>query len=362
MTREKTICLFNSNRVWGGGEKWHYLTARELKKENYKVLLITNRKSDLYHAALKENIQVHALSVKNLSFLNPIKILYLVSLFRKFKVDTLILGLSSDVKLGGIAGKIAGVRKVIYRRGSAIPVKKSLINHFIFRYILHLIIANSREIKDALLKNNHHIITANKIKIIYNGIDPSFFRNGQKTGKTNEDPVILGNAGRFVEQKGQVYLIEMARILKSEGCSFRLLITGKGKLKKHLLKKIKQYQLEEEIQLTDFSDNIHDFLKCIDIFVFPSLHEGSANIILEAMAMSKPVVAFDTSSIPELIKDKETGFLVPFKEVNDFASKVKFLIENPTMRYKMGIKSRERIQRNFQWNEKFNELLQVINK
>lgn len=362
ISREKTICLFNSNKEWGGGEKWHYQTARELQGNNYNVLLITNLDSDLYHAALKANIPVHALGVRNLSFINPFKVIRLVRLFSKNNVDTLILGLSSDVKLGGIAGKIAGVKKVIYRRGSAIPVKKSLINHFIFRHVLHLIIANSHEIKNALLKNNQHIITASKIRIIYNGIDPSRFKNGHMLARTNDEPVILGNAGRFVEQKGQVYLIEMARILKTEGHHFRLLITGKGKLKKHLLKKIKQYNLEEEVHLTDFSENIHDFLKCIDIFVFPSLHEGSANIILEAMAMSKPIVAFNTSSIPELIKDGETGFLAPFKEVNDFTTKVKFLIENPGKRYELGKKSRELIQNNFQWSEKFKELLQVINQ
>ena len=74
----------NSNRVWGGGEKWHYETACYLDELGYSVLVVTNKNSDLFDK-LKDHpgIEVAKTAVSNIGFLNPFKIWFLKRLFQK---------------------------------------------------------------------------------------------------------------------------------------------------------------------------------------------------------------------------------------------------------------------------------------
>ncbi len=78
--------------------------------------------------------------------------------------------LSGDMKIASIAGKMAGVPKIIYRRGSAIPIRNSPINRYLFRRVITKIMANSKETKRTILANNQSLVPDDKIRVIYNGV------------------------------------------------------------------------------------------------------------------------------------------------------------------------------------------------
>ena len=120
------ICLFNSNKAWGGGEKWYLSTALMLQKRKYNVHLLAEKKCELFMRAQKSGIPVTGVKVSNLSFLNPVKIISLAYLLKQLRAEVIILNLSSDVKLAGIAARLAGVKKIIYRRGLPVPVNDSV--------------------------------------------------------------------------------------------------------------------------------------------------------------------------------------------------------------------------------------------
>ena len=82
-------------------------------------------------------------------------------------------------------------------------------------------------------------------------------------------------------------------------------------------------------------------MNSIDVFVFPSYFEGSANAIVEAMYFGKPVVCFDVSSMPELVEDNENGYLVEYRNIDELACKMEKFLENPELIGKMGKKSKE---------------------
>jgi glycosyltransferase involved in cell wall biosynthesis len=363
-TTEKTICFFNSNKVWGGGEKWHYEFSQRLLKEGYRVFAVTNHKSDLFLKLQATSIPILPLKINNLSFLNPLKIIRLCRFFKKNDIHVVILGLSSDVKLGGIASKFAGLNKIIYRRGSAVPVKNSLLNRLIFKYVLTGVIVNSLEVKRALLQNNPNLIEPDKIHLLYNCINVDNFSIPapfNKYQKKKDGEVWLGNVGRLVDQKGQKFLIDLAKKLKEKNIKFKLLIAGKGNLEHSLKEQAITLDLEKEIIFLGFVPDMCSFMNTIDIFLLASLHEGSANVLLEAMACSKPVVAFEVSSISEIVEHNYTGFLAEFKNVQDFSDRVQCLIEDSGLRLQMGMNGKRRIEEKFKVAKVMQDLLNIIN-
>lgn len=355
--KSKNICFVNSCNVWGGGEKWLRDTALRLKDDGYNVFVITNVSSVLYDK-LGNNVKLFRVAIGNLSFLNVFKIIKMFLIFRRNKISVVILGLSSDVKIGGIAAKLAGVKKIIYRRGTALPVKNSLLNRFVFKNILTDIIVNSIDIKNKLLLKNKNIFPESNLHIIYNGV---LVPNRNKFMPAASETILLGNSGRFVEQKGQKYLIEMAHVLKERGVSFIMKITGDGKLKNKLIQYSKKLRVDDVVQFIEFTDDIDGFMNEIDIFCMSSLHEGTSNVMLEAMASGKPVVAFKISSMPEIISDGVNGFLVEFPNMQLFADKVMQLMKDGSLRQRMGNEALNTVKEKFDFEEKIRSIKSIIN-
>ncbi|MCP1223111.1 glycosyltransferase [Sebaldella sp. S0638] len=336
------VCFFNSEKKWGGGEKWHFKMAKLFSGQGYNVILAGRNNSELLLKAHRENMNIRGFNIGKYSFLNIVKIFQIYKFLKKNNIDTIFMNSSIDLKLCFIPCKMAGIKNVVYRRGMPHPIKNTLLNRLIFSEMLTKLIVNSKEIERSIFINNDKIISKDKVLLLYNGIDKNDYKNnGKKLYNNDESLVIFGNSGRLVEQKGQIHLLEAAKILKEKGHSFRILIAGKGKLEDYLKEKINEYNLNDEVILLGFIDKIEEFMNSMDIFVFPSYFEGSANAIVEAMYFGKPVVCFDVSSMPELVEDNENGYLVEYHNIDELARKMEKFLENPELIGKMGKKSKE---------------------
>jgi glycosyltransferase involved in cell wall biosynthesis len=312
----KTICFFNSNKAWGGGEKWHLTTCKEFQRRGHHSILVANEPSEMAKKGILEGQNVYRFRLGNLSFLNPIKLIIFYFFFKLKKVDTVILNLPSDLKAAGIGAKLAGVKKIIYRRGMPLPLRNTFLNRFLFTKVLTHVVVNSEEIGRSLVKGNEAWFPENKMVLIYNGVDTSRPMNkNQKLIERHDKELIIGNAGRLTEQKGQKYLIELGKLLKAHGMKFKILIAGEGELRASLLKSIEENHLKDEIKLLGHVDNMPAFFNSLDVFIFTSLFEGSANTLIETLQYGIPTIAWDTSSNPEIIIHGLTGFLAPLSDV-----------------------------------------------
>lgn len=90
-------------------------------------------------------------------------------------------------------------------------------------------------------------------------------------------------------------------------------------------------------------------MRASDIFVLPSLSEGTANVVVEAGASGLPVIATEVGEIPQIISKGETGLLVRPKDVDGLAKAINELLDNPELTAKMGRAGRERIMKNYSW-------------
>lgn len=339
----RRICFFNSTKAWGGGEKWHFEIASKLHAKFCNVFVIAGKGSILGQRLIATDIPHHMVSIGNLSFLNPLKIIKLVKLFRTERPDVLIMNLPSDLKAAGIAARLSGVKRIIYRRGSAIAVRNSYLNRILFKYVVDEIIANSKETARTILSENPELFPAEKIHVVYNGVDWDRFDIFSQTYVYSQKRpgIVLGNAGRLVPQKGQEILIEVAKQLKDKGYNFEIVVAGEGTLKVSLLQRAIEEGVAEQIRFLGFIENIPQFLNSIDIFLLPSHWEGFGYVIAEAMYCEKPVVAFNISSNPEIVSNNETGFLVEHGDVSAFVGKAEILIKDADLRRKMGQKARK---------------------
>ncbi len=333
------VCFFNSHEFWGGGEKQHLECALEFKERNYSVTLLAGKNSVLAKKGKENGISIFTITVDNLSFLNPIKIMKLVRYYKRMQIDAVIFSSSQDLKLGAISAKIAGVKKIVYLRGLASEVNGSIVNRYIFKSALTHIIANSQETKRTILKNLSKYIDNEKVKVIYYGIDISSVEQNRLTlDEITQKPngIILGNAGRLTAQKGHNFLIEIAKKLKDRNLNFTLYIAGSGELQKELASLIIKHGLQKEVVLLGFVSDMEAFMNSIDIFLLTSAWEGFGYVLVEAMIKRKPVVAFNITSNPEVVKRDKTGFLVDYPDCEKFAQRTQELIENGPLRKKFG--------------------------
>ena len=294
--------------------------------------------------------------------MNPLKLLRIKRVFQNNKISTVFLNLSSDLKLGGIAAKVAGVKQIVYRRGQALPVRNSLFNRLLLNKVATHIIANSEEIKRNILINDPDLVPDKKIRVIYNGINLSEYPTEPKTPLfcKESSEIVLGNAGRLVEQKGQKYLLKLAQALKEGGIAFKLIIAGEGPLEKDLKRYASELNVRDQTVFAGFVNDIKAFMDSIDIFVLTSIHEGSANAVLEAMTYEKPVVAFDISSNSEIIKDHSTGFLVEFPSIRKMADRIKKLHEDELLRNTLGKNGSVWISQKYSFENSFEKLICLI--
>ena len=162
-----------------------------------------------------------------------------------------------------------------------------------------------------------------------------------------------------MEQKGQKYLIDIATKLKAQNINFKLLIAGEGKLLDDLQQRSIDAGVAEELLFLGFVDDMQGFMKTIDIFLLPSLWEGFGYVIVEAMAAGKPVIAYNVSSNPEIIKNNQTGYLV--EDIHGFVESIRSLVQNVSKREEMGKAARQRVKSIFDIEITTKKLMDFIN-
>ena len=362
MSRDHRVCFFNSNRKWGGGEKWHFEMAYALAEKGFEVTLACSPHGELSARASKASIPTIRACISNLSFLNPIKLLYLIVKLKTRKIDTLIINLPSDLKVAGLAARLAGKVRVIYRRGSAIPVKSTIFNKLIFNYFIDDILVNSEETGRTILANDPKLFGKEKIHVVYNGIDLSEFDKltGPPPYERQGDEVILATAGRLSKQKGHDLLFESIQKLKKTGINFKLLIAGDGELRQEIMHNASEISLSDQVVFLGFLENIKPLLASSDIFLLPSRWEGFGYVLIEAMACRKPIVAFNTSSNPEIVADGKTGFLVNDFDTGEFAEMIFQLINNAQLRKQLGENGRKLVEERFTLERAVGKLVELI--
>ena len=171
---------------------------------------------------------------------------------------------------------------------------------------------------------------------------------------------IIGQVGRLCENKGQHVLIKAAEIVAKEyDCVF--LIVGEdlekaGEHKNSLLELVRSFGLEQRVIFTGYRSDIRELMNIFDIFTLPSFVEGLPVVILEAMAIAKPVVATSVDGNPEIVIDGKTGTIVPPGNPEKLAEALMYHLKNPEISKAMGKRGYQRIEEGFLLSQMLNKV------
>lgn len=208
----------------------------------------------------------------------------------------------------------------------------SLIDRFALKKFDY-VVAVSAQIREILINSK---IPKEKISIISNGIDINEFKNISASIRSDlgikDNEVVIGTIGRLSEEKGHKHLLNISRSIFKEHPFVIFLIIGDGNLKNYYEKKYS----EQFIIFTGFRTDIAALLRSMDIFVLPSLTEGLPIALLEAMAAKLPIVASDVGAIPMVVKNNESGYLVPPGNEKVLKRSILSLVKNKEKREKFG--------------------------
>ena len=182
-----------------------------------------------------------------------------------------------------------------------------------------------------------------KTVTIHSGVDVDRFVNAEtdvtekriKLG-LNPEKLVVGAIGWLLPIKGPMILLRaMARVWKFLP-DIQLIYVGKGDMLEELKTAVSQMDAAEKVKFLGWRDDVHKIIPVLDLLVLPSLNEGMGRVLVEAMAAGKPIVASRTGGVPDLVRHKRNGLLVPPGDEKALAEAINWMVAHPAEARQMG--------------------------
>ena len=246
--------------------------------------------------------------------------------------------------IGRIAGRLAGVPVIV--SGIRVAEHRSGFRLWLDRITERMVtrhVCVSQAVADFSIERGG--LSPEKIVVIPNGVDVERFQNAPLADLSQyEIPPgsrTLLFVGRLDPQKGPRLLLQAVRGLFPVHRNLHLLMVGDGPLATELKEWVCAQRLESRIHFAGWRPDVPSLLKAADVLVLPSRWEGMPNVVLEAMAAGRPVVATRVEGVSELVTDRETGLLVEPGSTETLAGGIALLLAEPDLGRSAGKKAQQ---------------------
>lgn len=350
----------------------------------YTVHLIVGKdaSNDLIKECISKGIKVFQIDslLKYINVKAEIKaLLTIVKILKEQKYDLVHTHLAKGGILGRVAAKITGINVIIHTvHGPSFPGSKKWFQRFLFLYLEKIVgrftdamIFVGKEIKDDYVQKK--VITPDRAYVIYTGRDFSRYdeaitmssRNReifQKENGVSVSDIVIGYVARLVPSKGHLLAIQACKALINNYPNLKMLFIGEANLpseqhyQEMLQNKIKELALEDTILFLGHQHEIAKFYAIMDVFILSSHYEGLPNVVVEAVLMGLPIVAFDCGGVNEVLDMcPNSGYVVQFGDLQAFISKLKDVINEISFYRNHGRKCTDTIKRIWNIDKMLNE-------
>jgi glycosyltransferase involved in cell wall biosynthesis len=363
------LYLITSTNV-GGTEKALLELIRHIDRKEFKVYVCSVKKPGTFAKALADKADgFFSLKLSEGGGVAAIgnfipAVLRLIKLIRAVSPSILHCFLFRANILGRIAGRIARVPIIISSvRVIEAPRAKHLIDRLTAPLTTHYL-AVSQAARNHTIQ--HAKISPAKIVTIYNGIKC----NGEYAEKPiwrsmlslSPRDVLLGLVGRFHKQKGHIVLLKALPFILAQAPHTHVLFCGEGREEARLKVMVQDLGLTGHVHFVGLIENAYQMLSQIDIVVVPSLWEGMPNVVLEAMAAGRPVVASNVAGMDEVVVDGKTGLLCNPGDPHALADALLKLIKDSSLMKHMGRSGYELVRQRFQISTMVGQTIQYYRK
>lgn len=336
---------------------WCFLRSwfRRLRTEGHEVVVactVERFREDLE----KDGARVIHLPIPRR--IEPLKdlqaLINLYKLFKRERPDVVHTHTSKAGFLGRLAARLAGVPLILHTihelPQNAVRSRKAklvyrLLEKVAARWAHHLVTvsyANERQILQ------ERICPPTRLTTIREGLELEKYVPTQTPAEIRRrygipaDAILIGTAARLEHAKGYPYLLEAFEIIRQQRPDAWLLCAGTGHLEGELRAKA-----GPQVVFTGWVDDLVSTMAAYDVFVLSSLYEGLGIVLLEAMALGRPVVSTAVGGTTDVVVDGQTGYLVPARDPHALAQKTLELLEQPAGAQAFGRAGRERVEREF---------------
>jgi glycosyltransferase involved in cell wall biosynthesis len=342
--------LVTNGLVLGGAETQTIRLAEGLRQHGYEVGVLSILPTAAFHDEL-DTLRVPVAELKlDSSFRSLSAIRGAVRVLRTWRPDALISFVYQANILGRLAGRLAGVPVIISSiRNERFGGPRRELMMRITERLCTVTTTNSQIGAERLVQRR--VASRDRLIVIPNSISLDKYRGRreERSGlrralNLEEGQFMWLAAGRLEEQKDYRSLLTAFAALVRDGARARLLIAGQGPLRNELEGLVRNLGLQEHAAILGLRRDIPSLLAASDALVLSSAWEGLPNIVMEAMASGRPVVATHTGGVPELVGHGETGYLVPPKNPAQLAQAMRALMALPRgEREKLGERGLEKL-------------------
>ena len=338
---QRNIAILIPTLKAGGAEKQAVLLASQLSKRfNVHVIILAGEQNVAFSRNVEiiesSNVKLHKLQGGTMAKYKALK-----ALLKENNIDILFNYLTKPNVIGSIAGRKAGVKQIYNGiRNSRIDWWKLILERFAHNHYATATIYNCYSGEEYFsskgLKKDKAIVIPNCFQNIAEPI-------------TREDKEIkhIVTVGRFVPQKDYKTIIRTIAELKELRKDFVMDIIGYGEEEQNIRGWIKEYGVEDYINIYIRPENVQDIVRAADIYLSTSLFEGTSNSIMEALNWSLPVVATNVGDNNYLVIDGVNGTLHPIGDAKGLAESIAKLIGNYKLRSEFGLAGNKNLRDNY---------------
>jgi len=330
------------------------LLSRHLARLGHGIIPICYPDSPLTKDLRAFGFAPHELKVEG--YFNPQAVITLSRWLAEWKADLVHSHFSRDlwtiVPALKLDGSLAETPLVLTKHIGTQKHKRDLLHRWIYRRVNYLI-AISQVIRNNLIAT--HPLSPDQVGVVHHGVDLDEFSPHNIDASAvraelgfSEADLVFGIIGRLQFSKGYVEFLEMARRLKAELPQARFLMVGEASRGENeeaeiILKKVQQFDLAEVTRHVGFRQDVPRLLAAMDVFVFPSRAEAFGMVLIEAMAMGKPVISSNCDGVLDIVQDGVTGLLVPPRDVESLTESAFRLARDSSLRAKFKTAGRTRV-------------------
>lgn len=306
---------------WGGQEIRILAESKAFRERGVTVSIAAQPDGQLFQQASEERFQVFP--VRMHKGLNFSAIAEFIRIIKNNGIDIVHAHSSVDHRLAGIAARLTK-RPIVRSRHLSTRIKRNLLSTALYTKLADRIISSGDFIRDAMIEYNdmppEHIVS------IPAGIDIAQFSPTRELpdmravlGLANDD-FVVGIVGVLRSWKGHDDLIQAVKIAKEEIPGIKLLIVGEGPERSALETLVRESALENSILMVGHQKDPAPYMKAMDVVVLPSYaNEATSQVLPQAMAMRRPVIATNIGGLPEVVLHERTGLVFPPRNVNALA-------------------------------------------